>query len=99
MDLYQLADLHVGVYHLILQTIAHPSSSSSSSDSSPVHSSGLDAPDQAHFGSSIRDVPPRLCYPLRRAPQRSEAFPRWCAAPLSTLYPPTISESSSGDSS
>ncbi|GKD37267.1 hypothetical protein Tco_1257474, partial [Tanacetum coccineum] len=47
----------------------HPSSSSSSSNSSPVHSSGFDAPDQAHSGSSTRDVPPRLCYPLRRAPQ------------------------------
>ncbi|GKG40532.1 hypothetical protein Tco_0467309, partial [Tanacetum coccineum] len=44
----------------------HSSSSSSSSDSSPVHSSGLDASDQAHFGSSARDVPPRLCYPPRR---------------------------------
>ncbi|GJW09889.1 hypothetical protein Tco_1575716 [Tanacetum coccineum] len=38
----------------------HPPSSSSSSDSSPVHSSGLDAPDQAHSGSSTRDVSPRL---------------------------------------
>ncbi|GKA95310.1 hypothetical protein Tco_0817348 [Tanacetum coccineum] len=77
----------------------HSSSSSSSSDSSPVHSLGLDAPDQAHSGSSTRDVSPRLCYPPRRAPRRSEAFRRWCAAPLSTLYPPTTSESSSGDSS
>ncbi|GJT88242.1 hypothetical protein Tco_1069959, partial [Tanacetum coccineum] len=77
----------------------HSSSSSSSLDSSPVHSSGLDASDQAHSGSSTRDVPPRLCYPPRRAPRRSEAFRRWCAAPLSTLYPPTTSESSSGDSS
>ncbi|GKD49980.1 hypothetical protein Tco_1278956 [Tanacetum coccineum] len=76
-----------------------PSSSSSSSDSSPVHSSGLDAPDQAHSGSSIGDVSPRLGYPPRRAPRRSEAFCRWCAAPLSTFYPPTTSESSSGDSS
>ncbi|GJS59865.1 hypothetical protein Tco_0654649 [Tanacetum coccineum] len=74
----------------------HPSSSSSSSDSSLVHSSGLDAPDQAHSGSSTRDVPPRLCYPLRRAPRRNEAFHRWCAAPLSTLYPPTH-QVSSGD--
>ncbi|GJY81246.1 hypothetical protein Tco_0493997 [Tanacetum coccineum] len=74
------------------------SSSSSSSDSSPVHSSGLDASDQAHSGPSTRDVSPRLCYPPRRAPRRSEAFRRWCAAPLSTLYPPTTSESSSGDS-
>ncbi|GJR88036.1 hypothetical protein Tco_0212047 [Tanacetum coccineum] len=55
----------------------HPSSSSSSLDSSPVHSSGLDASDQDHSGSSTRD----------------------CAAPLSALYPPTTSESSSGDSS
>ncbi|GJX87995.1 hypothetical protein Tco_0340009, partial [Tanacetum coccineum] len=38
----------------------HPSSSSSSSDSSPVHSLGLDAPDHAHSGSSTRDVSPRL---------------------------------------
>ncbi|GJU73043.1 hypothetical protein Tco_1264448 [Tanacetum coccineum] len=77
----------------------HPSSSSSSLDSSPVHSLGLDASDQAHSGSLTRDVPPRLCYPLRRAPRHSEAFRRWCAAPLSTLYPPTTSKSSSGDSS
>ncbi|GJR30776.1 putative reverse transcriptase domain-containing protein [Tanacetum coccineum] len=67
----------------------HSSSSSSSSDSSPVHSLGLDAPDQAHSGSSTRDVSPRLCYPPRRAPRCSEAFRRWCAAPLSTWYPPT----------
>nr|GFA97485.1 reverse transcriptase domain-containing protein [Tanacetum cinerariifolium] len=30
-------------------------------------------------------------------PRHSEAFCRWCAAPLSTFYPPTTSESSSGD--
>ncbi|GKA54538.1 hypothetical protein Tco_0753487 [Tanacetum coccineum] len=72
----------------------HSSSSSSSSDSS-----GLDVSDHAHSGSSTRDVSLRLCYPPRRAPQCSEAFRRWCAAPLSTLYPPTTSESSSGDSS
>ncbi|GJS86190.1 hypothetical protein Tco_0752731, partial [Tanacetum coccineum] len=77
----------------------HSSSSSSSSDSSPVHSSGLDASDQAHSGSSTREVSPRLCYPPRRAPRCSEAFLHLCAAPLSTWYPPTTSESSSGDSS
>ncbi|GKD97142.1 hypothetical protein Tco_1381039, partial [Tanacetum coccineum] len=76
----------------------HSSSSSSSSDSSLVHSLGLDASDQAHSGSSTRDVPPRLCYPPRRAPRCSDSFRRWCAAPLSTLYPPTTSESSSGGS-
>ncbi|GKB28710.1 hypothetical protein Tco_0868111 [Tanacetum coccineum] len=77
----------------------HSSSSNSSLDSSPVHSSSLDASNQAHSRSSTRDIPPRLCYPPRRAPRRSEAFHHWCAAPLSTLYPPTTSESSSGDSS
>ncbi|GJZ35606.1 hypothetical protein Tco_0581423 [Tanacetum coccineum] len=73
------------------------SSSSSSLDSSPVYSSGLDAPDQAYSGSSTRDVPTRLCYPPRRALRRSEAFRRWCSAPLSTLYPPNTSESLIGD--
>ncbi|GJT05235.1 hypothetical protein Tco_0839697, partial [Tanacetum coccineum] len=76
----------------------HLSSSSLSSDSSPVHSSGLDASDQAHSGSLTRDVPPRLCYPPRRAPRRSEAFRHLYAVPLSTLYPPSTSESLSGDS-
>ncbi|GKF12873.1 hypothetical protein Tco_0050799, partial [Tanacetum coccineum] len=36
----------------------HSSFSSSSSDSSPVHSSGLDASDQARSGPSTRDVSP-----------------------------------------
>ncbi|GKA47266.1 hypothetical protein Tco_0740149 [Tanacetum coccineum] len=77
----------------------HSFSSSSSSNSLPVHSLGLDASDQAHSGSSTRDVSPRLCYPSRRAPRCSEAFRHWCASPLSTLYPPTTSKSSSRDSS
>ncbi|GJV09490.1 hypothetical protein Tco_1347146 [Tanacetum coccineum] len=64
-----------------------PSSSSSPTDSLLVHSSDLDAPDHAHSGSSTRVVSPRLRYPPRRAPRRSEAFRRWCAAPLSTLSP------------
>ncbi|GKA69643.1 putative reverse transcriptase domain-containing protein [Tanacetum coccineum] len=55
----------------------HSSSSSSSSDSLPVHSSGLDAPDQAYSGSSTRDVSPRLGYPPRRAPDWSAAIRRW----------------------
>ncbi|GJX77114.1 hypothetical protein Tco_0323925 [Tanacetum coccineum] len=48
----------------------HPSSSSSSSDSSPVHSSGLDAPDQAHSRSSTRDVSPRLESPSGDSSER-----------------------------
>ncbi|GJZ31623.1 putative reverse transcriptase domain-containing protein, partial [Tanacetum coccineum] len=76
----------------------HSSSSSPSLDSSPVHSLGLDASDQAHSGSSTKDVSPRLCYPPRRAPQCSEGdVCHWCAAPLSTWYPPTTLESSSRD--
>ncbi|GJX27915.1 hypothetical protein Tco_0235994 [Tanacetum coccineum] len=54
---------------------------------------------RAHSRPSTRDVSPTLCYPPRRAPRRSEAFRHWCVAPLSTLYPPTTSESLSGDSS
>ncbi|GKA68145.1 retrotransposon protein, putative, ty1-copia subclass, partial [Tanacetum coccineum] len=55
--------------HALPRSSDHCSSSSSSSlDSSLVHSSGLDAPDQAHSRSSTRDVSPRLCYPSRRAP-------------------------------
>nr|GEX49036.1 Gag-Pol polyprotein [Tanacetum cinerariifolium] len=53
----------------------------------------------AHSGSLTRVVSPRLGYPLVRAPRYSEAFCRWCAALLSTFYPPTTSESSSGDTS
>ncbi|GJW69429.1 reverse transcriptase domain-containing protein [Tanacetum coccineum] len=48
------------MYHLVLQTHAIILLVQSS-DSSPIHSSGLDAPDQAHSGSSTRDVSPRLC--------------------------------------
>ncbi|GKA41186.1 hypothetical protein Tco_0733779, partial [Tanacetum coccineum] len=47
-----------------------PSSSSSSSDSLPVHSSGFDAPDQAYSGSSTRDVSPRLESSLRDSLER-----------------------------
>ncbi|GJT33568.1 hypothetical protein Tco_0923987 [Tanacetum coccineum] len=64
-----------------------------------IHSFGFGWRQIRLHGSSTIDVPPRLCYPPRRAPRRSEAFRHWCAAPLSTLYPPTTSESSSGDSS
>nr|GEX06260.1 hypothetical protein [Tanacetum cinerariifolium] len=75
----------------------HPYSSSLPTDSSPVHSSSLDAPGQAHSGSLTRVVSPRLGYPSMRALRHSEAFCHWCAALLSTFYPPTTSESSSGD--
>ncbi|GKD20309.1 putative reverse transcriptase domain-containing protein, partial [Tanacetum coccineum] len=73
--------------------------SSSSSDPSSVHSSGCDSSGQAHSGPSTRDAPPRLIYPPVLTPRYSEAFRRWRAAPLSTPYPPTTSESSLGSSS
>nr|GEV41280.1 putative reverse transcriptase domain-containing protein [Tanacetum cinerariifolium] len=76
-----------------------PSSSSSPTDSLPVHSSALDVLDQAHSGSLTRVVSPRLGYPPMRAPRHSEAFRCWCTAPLSTFYPSTTLESSLRDSS
>ncbi|GJS48015.1 putative reverse transcriptase domain-containing protein [Tanacetum coccineum] len=48
---YRLASRHASPH----SSDHHSSSSSSSSDSSPVHSSGLDASDQAHSGSLTRD--------------------------------------------
>nr|GEU46575.1 hypothetical protein [Tanacetum cinerariifolium] len=93
------SDFPIALVTALPGTHHRPSSSSSPTNSSLVHSSGLGAPDQAHFGSSTRVVSPRLGYPLMRAPQHSEAFRCWCAAPLSTFYPPTTTESSLGDSS
>ncbi|GKC38300.1 hypothetical protein Tco_1050684, partial [Tanacetum coccineum] len=64
------------------------------SDSSSVHSSG-----QSHSGPSTRVASPRLVDPSVRTPRCSDAFMRWRSAPLSTLYPPTTSESSLDSSS
>ncbi|GKF05989.1 hypothetical protein Tco_0036657, partial [Tanacetum coccineum] len=80
-------DLYVMVVAHWRSKVASRPSSSSEFPIAPVT-----APPGTH-------VPPRLGYPSRRAPRHSEAFRHWCAAPLSTLYPPTTSESSSGDSS
>ncbi|GKD66463.1 hypothetical protein Tco_1308571, partial [Tanacetum coccineum] len=62
--------------------------------------------DRFTFGSSsdttITDssTPPRFIYPpLARTSRCSEAYFRWRSALLSTMYPPTTSESSAGDSS
>ncbi|GJV72160.1 hypothetical protein Tco_1492155 [Tanacetum coccineum] len=79
--------------------ISSGSSSDSYSDSSSVHSSGCDASGQSHSGPSTRVASPRLVDPLVRTPRCSEAFMRWRSAPLSTLYPPTTSESSPNSSS
>ncbi|GJX68909.1 reverse transcriptase domain-containing protein [Tanacetum coccineum] len=79
--------------------ISSGSSSDSYSDSSSVHSSGCDASGQSHSGPSTRVASPRLVDPPVRTPRCSEAFMRWRSAPLSTLYPPTTSESSPDSSS
>ncbi|GKB68417.1 hypothetical protein Tco_0929829 [Tanacetum coccineum] len=79
--------------------ISSGSSSDSYSDSSSVHSSGCDASGQSHSGPSTRVASPRLVDPSVRTPRCSEAFMRWRSAPLSTLYPPTTSESSLDSSS
>ncbi|GJW00655.1 putative reverse transcriptase domain-containing protein [Tanacetum coccineum] len=73
--------------------ISSSSSSDSLSDSSSVHLSG-----QSHSGPSTRVASPRLVDPLVRTPRCSEAYMCWRSAPLSTLYPPTTSESSLGSS-
>ncbi|GKC81013.1 hypothetical protein Tco_1136730, partial [Tanacetum coccineum] len=82
-------------------TVIRPdsSSSSSSSDPSSVHSSRCDSSGQAHSGPSTRYAPPRLIYPPVLTQRYSEAFRRWRATPLSTLYPRSTSESSLGSSS
>ncbi|GJT47104.1 hypothetical protein Tco_0955819, partial [Tanacetum coccineum] len=86
----------------------HFTSESSSSHSSSNHSSsghsilghslsGHTPPDTTDVDSS---TPPRFVHPsLARTPWCSEAYLRWKSAPLSTMYPPTTSESSAGDSS
>ncbi|GJX98261.1 hypothetical protein Tco_0355280, partial [Tanacetum coccineum] len=79
--------------------ISSGSSSDSLSDSSSVYSSGCDASGQSHSGPSTRVASPRLVDRLVRTPRCSKAFMRWRSAPLSTLYPPTTSESSLGSSS
>ncbi|GJV66907.1 putative reverse transcriptase domain-containing protein [Tanacetum coccineum] len=76
----------------------HFTSESSSSYSSSDHSlSGHTPPDTTDADSS---TPQRFVHrSLARTPRCSEAYLRWRSALLSTMYPPTTSESSAGDSS
>nr|GEW30546.1 putative reverse transcriptase domain-containing protein [Tanacetum cinerariifolium] len=78
---------------------SHLSSDHSSSvDSSSGHSlSGHTPPDTIDADSS---TPPRFVHPsLSWTPRCSEACLCWRSTPLSTMYPPTTSKSSDGDSS
>ncbi|GKB91066.1 hypothetical protein Tco_0963338 [Tanacetum coccineum] len=90
-------------HHLDRFTSGSSSGHSSSDHSSSGHSisghslSGHTPPDTTVADSS---TPPRFVHPpLARTPRCSEAYLRWRSAPLSTMYPPTTSESSAGDSS
>ncbi|GJT55456.1 hypothetical protein Tco_0990510 [Tanacetum coccineum] len=76
----------------------HSSPDSSSSSSPSDHSlSEHTPPDTTDADTS---TPPRFVHrSLARTPRSSVAFRRWRSAPLSTLYPPTTSESSLGSSS
>nr|GEU55269.1 hypothetical protein [Tanacetum cinerariifolium] len=65
------------------------------SNSSSVHYSGCDASGQSHSGPSTRVASPRLFYPSVKTPRCSEGFMHWRSVPLSTLYPPMTSNSSS----
>ncbi|GJR95212.1 hypothetical protein Tco_0267386 [Tanacetum coccineum] len=90
-------------HHLDRFTSGSSSGHSSSDHSSSGHSisshslSGHASPNTTIADSS---TPPRFGYPpLARTPRCSEAYLRWRSAPLSTMYPPTTSELSVGDSS
>ncbi|GKE38324.1 hypothetical protein Tco_1461729, partial [Tanacetum coccineum] len=76
---------------------------SSSDHSSSGHSiSGHSLPGHASPDTTVADssTPPRFVYlPLARTSRCSEASRCWRSVPLSTMYPPTTSESSVGNSS
>ncbi|GJX95138.1 hypothetical protein Tco_0349724, partial [Tanacetum coccineum] len=94
---YRLA-LRYTSHHLDRFTSGSSSGHSSSGHSTLGHSlSGHAPPDITITDSS---TPPRFVYPLlARTLRSSEAYLCWRSAPLSTMYPPTTSESSAGDSS
>nr|GEZ26689.1 reverse transcriptase domain-containing protein [Tanacetum cinerariifolium] len=71
---------------------------SSSGHSITGHSLSIHTPPDTSDADS--STPPRFVHPsLVRTLRCSEAYLRWRSAPLSTMYPPTTSESSAGDSS
>ncbi|GKD79498.1 hypothetical protein Tco_1342119, partial [Tanacetum coccineum] len=78
-------------------------SGSSSSHSSSRHSIlGNSLPGHSSLETTVADSStlPRFVHPpLARTPRCSEAYLRWRSTPLSTMYPPTTSEPSAGDSS
>nr|GEV67784.1 hypothetical protein [Tanacetum cinerariifolium] len=94
--------LRYTLHHMDRFTSRSSSSHSSSDHSSSGHSSSGDSlsghtpPDTTDAGSS---TPQRFVHPpLARTPRCSKAYLSWRSAPLSTMYPPTTSKSSAGDS-
>nr|GFA21721.1 hypothetical protein [Tanacetum cinerariifolium] len=99
---HRLALRHTS-HHLDHFTFESSSSHSSSNHSSSGHSitghslSRHTPPDTTDANSS---TPSRFVHlSLARTPRCSEAYLHWRSAPLSTMYPPTTSESSARDSS
>ncbi|GJU92642.1 putative reverse transcriptase domain-containing protein, partial [Tanacetum coccineum] len=90
-------------YHLDRFTSGSSSSHSSSDHSSYGHSiSGHSLSGHTSSDTTVADssTPSRFVHPpLARTLWRSEAYLHWRSAPLSTMYPPTTSELSAGDSS
>ncbi|GJZ80455.1 hypothetical protein Tco_0645449 [Tanacetum coccineum] len=73
-----------------------PLDHSSSGHSISGHSLSRHTPQDTTNADS--STPPRFVHPsLARTLRCSEAYLRWRSAPLSTMYPPTTSESSVGD--
>ncbi|GJQ90588.1 putative reverse transcriptase domain-containing protein [Tanacetum coccineum] len=90
-------------HHLDRFTIGSSSGHSSLDHSSSGHSIlGHSLSRHASPNTTVTDssTTPRFVYlPLARTPWCTEAYLCWRSAPLSTMYPPTTSESSAGDSS
>nr|GEV36438.1 putative reverse transcriptase domain-containing protein [Tanacetum cinerariifolium] len=90
-------------HHLDRFTSGSSSSHSSLDHSSFGHSSsGHSLSEHTPSDTAISDssTPPRFVHPsLARTPRCSEAYLCWRSAPLSTMYPPTASNSLAGDSS
>ncbi|GKD18271.1 hypothetical protein Tco_1207429 [Tanacetum coccineum] len=90
-------------HHFDRFTSGSSSGHSSSDHSSSRHSiSGHSLFGHASPDTTIADLstPSRFVYPpLARTPRCSEAYLHWRSVPLSTMHPPTTSESSAWDSS
>ncbi|GJU04392.1 putative reverse transcriptase domain-containing protein [Tanacetum coccineum] len=91
-------------HSMTLRRVSYHSSDRHSSPDSSSSSSPLDHSLFRYTPPNTTDAdtstPPRFFHrSLAMTPRHSEAFRGWRSAPLSTLYPPTTSESSLGSSS